>query len=790
MSSRRKKNKSPQASQPRPSAPVPSGGGNRRWRWAALGAVALGLAGYFAVNRPPTPRPTAQPAPAGVTPGETDEQVFATYAGSSSCRECHAEQFKLWEHSHHALAERPVSAALDRTAFEPARQFKHGTQTSEALTTNGQLTLVTLGAENRKVPHRPDRALGADPLVQYLIAGRGGRWQTSELAFDPHRKEWFDVYGDEDRVTGEWGHWTGRGMTWNSMCASCHNTRLRKNYDPATDSYRTRAAEVAVGCESCHGPMRAHNDWQRKHAGAASKPATDPTVTRFSRDQMLHTCAPCHARRSELTGDFKPGDSFFDHFSLTIPDEGDVYYPDGQVRDEDYEFTSFLSSRMHSAGVRCVDCHEPHSSKTRAPGNLLCLTCHAGAPPTVPGLPSIPKIDPIAHSHHRSETEPGGRCVDCHMPLTTYMQRHPRRDHGFTIPDPLLTKQFGIPNACNRCHQDKNADWSLGHVEQWYGDKMNRPSRSRAQWVAMARTNAPSSPANLERLLQAETNSLWRAVGVGLARRWINEPAVTETILRHLTAADPLVRATAGQSLEPLAAQPGSRAAAAVKNLLRDKSRNVRVAAAWALRASLETNSPAGQDLLRHFAQTGDQPGGLMQQGTFYFDRGSPPVAAEFYRRATEWDPRSAPPHHELAVVLSQMGRAEEAVASLRTALKLAPNEAEYHYKLGLALNEAGDTAGTIAALEQAVKLDPGHAPAWYNLGLAYNAQNRSGDALGALQRAGAAEPTSARIPYARATILLRLNRRDEARQALRATLAIDPNHPQARSAWQELGPN
>ena len=34
------------------------------------------------------------------------------------------------------------------------------------------------------------------------------------------------------------------------------------------------------------------------------------------------------------------------------------------------------------------------------------------------------------------------------MPVTTYMQRHPRHDHGFTIPDPLLTKQFGTPNAC------------------------------------------------------------------------------------------------------------------------------------------------------------------------------------------------------------------------------------------------------------------------------------------------------------------------------------------------------
>ncbi len=70
-----------------------------------------------------------------------------------------------------------------------------------------------------------------------------------------------------------------------------------------------------------------------------------------------------------MTGDFKPGDSFFDHYALTVVDETDTFYPDGQVRDEDYEFTSFLASKMHAAGVRCVDCHDPHSAKTIATGD-------------------------------------------------------------------------------------------------------------------------------------------------------------------------------------------------------------------------------------------------------------------------------------------------------------------------------------------------------------------------------------------------------------------------------------
>src|SRR5437867_2804453 len=110
-----------------------------------------------------------------------------------------------------------------------------------------------------------------------------------------------------------------------------------------------------------HGPMAEHNTWQTKHPNQSG----DPMLRRINREQMFFVCGSCHSRRAELTGDFHPGENFFDHYALTIPDETDLFYPDGQVRDEDYEFTSFLGSRMRAAGVRCIDCHEPHSARTR-----------------------------------------------------------------------------------------------------------------------------------------------------------------------------------------------------------------------------------------------------------------------------------------------------------------------------------------------------------------------------------------------------------------------------------------
>jgi hypothetical protein len=229
-------------------------------------------------------------------------------------------------------------------------------------------------------------------------------------------------------------------MNWNDMCASCHNTRVRKDYDPASDTYHTTMAELTVGCEACHGPLKAHVDWQQQYGKSSKK---DPTLPKFNRQQVLENCGFCHARRTDLTGDFKPGDSFFDHQSLAIVDQSDHYYPDGQVREEDYEFAAFLGSRVHANGVYCLDCHNAHSMKTVLPDNWLCLRCHNGS------YTNAPIIDPVAHSHHQvfgydsngklvntdlmsykpKETkETGGERANCHMP----QRRHTCNSIGVT----------------------------------------------------------------------------------------------------------------------------------------------------------------------------------------------------------------------------------------------------------------------------------------------------------------------------------------------------------------------
>jgi len=763
--------------------------GTRRPLLAILtvAAVAGGVATFIGRHRgdqattrtaPATTSRTAAPRDPIVPP---DDEIHAKYASSATCRECHAAEYQAWLESNHGLAERELRNDMDGPAFTTRRTLEHGGGVSETfLDADGLAKILTRGFGGERHAYPVARVIGNRPLRQFMIPGPRGRMQVCDVSYEPKTDEWFDVFGNDKREPGDWGHWTGQAMNWNSMCAACHNTRVRKNHDAKTDSYRTRMAEMSVGCESCHGPMKDHVDWQRRHPPGSG--ATDPTARRMPHDRMLETCGACHARRGEITGDLVPGEPFADHFSLTVTDETDIYHPDGQVRDENFEYASFLSSRMHHAGVRCIDCHDPHSGKRLMPGNQLCMRCHDGS-----GAMSAPVIDPVAHSRHAPDS-PGNDCTSCHMPQTTYMQRHPRHDHGFTIPDPLLTKHFGTPNACNRCHTDQDADWALRHTDAWYGERMNRPTRERAFLIARARQGEASARDGLIALLRDEPIAAWRASACHLLERWSMQPQAAAALTRALSDASPLVREAAVHSLMHRCRAGDSATGAAVRPLLDDPLRAVRVAAAWVLAGEVDLDSRAGRELVHMLDHNADNPTGRMRLGQFAHLRGDQESAIAHIRKAIDIDRNSALAHHDLAILLSSVGRMSDALAALREAVRLEPEMAEYRFKLGLAHGETGNTRDAAAALAEAVRIDPAHARAWYNLGLALSAMDQPREAIEALRRAESAEPSDPAIPYARATIHARLGERAEAVVAADRAIALAPDFEDARHLRQSLG--
>ena len=81
--------------------------------------------------------------------------------------------------------------------------IKHGTQTSHAEKQGDKYIITTASRDGQMQAFVPDRALGVFPLWQYIIPTSNGASQLTELAWDPAKKEWFDVYGEEDRKPGE-----------------------------------------------------------------------------------------------------------------------------------------------------------------------------------------------------------------------------------------------------------------------------------------------------------------------------------------------------------------------------------------------------------------------------------------------------------------------------------------------------------------------------------------------------------------------------------------------------------
>ena len=123
------------------------------------------------------------------------------------------------------------------------------------------------------------------------------------------------------------------------------------------------------------------------------------------------------------------------------------------------------------------------------------------------------------------------------MPQTQFMQRHRRHDHGFTTPDPLLTEQIGVPNACNRCHADKDAAWALAAADKWYGSKLDRPARKRAQAIAAARHGETFAKSLLLAMLNdPATTFYWKSACVHLLGQWAADPEIHAALLEQLHA--------------------------------------------------------------------------------------------------------------------------------------------------------------------------------------------------------------------------------------------------------------
>ena len=785
--------------------------------WHAAAVLAVAFAGACAPPGDDGPRQSRDIDASGVA-----------YVADADCATCHQPELEAWTGSHHDLAMQVATPETVLGDFGDAAFTHHGV-TSRFFRRGDRFFVNTEGPDGAPDDFELTHTLGVEPLQQYLAPFPGGRLQSLPIAWDTARKRWFHLYPDERIEPDDPLHWTGRYQTWNLQCAACHSTDLRKGYDVDSDTYDTTWAEIDVGCQACHGPGERHvalagggefpvggggdeggvpagggrdgdgdpaddgGDGDSVPTGAGGSRAA-PTggwglVAPFPADDPapeLDACAPCHSRREQLTPVAAHGGPLLDDFLPARLAEG-LYHPDGQILDEVYVYGSFVQSRMHAAGVRCTDCHDPHRLTLRADGNATCTQCHRERP--VDRFPTLTpgRYDTPAH-HHHEQGSPGAQCVSCHMPDRTYMVVDPRRDHGFRVPRPDLSAALGTPNPCTGCHEDRDDAWAAAAVAGWSDAPppphfapafaAGRAGDAAAQPELAALAADPDHPA----IVRATALELLRPLGrtgVDASRAALDDP-------------DPLVRATAAGGLDPLGL-PARREA--LEPLLADPVRAVRVEAARVLAEAWSGDGPpapgdplaaAAAEYLDAQAAVADMAPARLGLGVVRERQGAQEQAEAEYRASLALDPRFTPARFNLANLLNAQGRNPEAETVLRRGIDHDPDEPELHYSLGLLLAEEGRLDEAIESLAEAA-VPTARARVHYNYGLALQLAGRLDEAEAALREARQRDDRDPDVVLALARLLMDRQRWSEAEELATALVRLVPGAPGPQRLLNEI---
>jgi len=158
-------------------------------------------------------------------------------------------------------------------------------------------------------------------------------------------------------------------------------------------------------------------------------------------------------------------------------------------------------------------------------------------------------------------------------------------------------------------------------------------------------------------------------------------------------------------------------------------------------------------------------------------NRGEFERAVGLYRKGLEFHPEDGDLHGGLGSLLLQMGRVDEAIVELETAVKLKADSA-ICVIWGLAVSAKGDSAGAIKHFNKAIRINPNNAEAHYNLGNVYLSQNRLAMAAGEYKKAIQARPNYVKAYGNLAVTLAQMGAIDEAINCLRHIVVLEPNNP------------
>ena len=694
--------------------------------------------------------PTSKPR--DLKTSEPQNQGTTDYLGSASCEKCHQADYAGWKNSLHIKMTRPVADATVVGDFREGTKFADHDRSYQFGTKDGKPWISIAFGGNAPETFTVAYTLGAKRFQGYLAKLPEGRIFVLPVFWHVTTKRWVDW--KEITPIPDGAH--GIRQIWNLNCFNCHATNIVQGYDINDQAYKSTWTEMGIGCEACHGPGRPHVElmeaWEKD---PASKPKYENSPSNRQLSAVLKTlsyksaeprrvydtCAYCHGNKRNAFVGFRAGDRYEDYatpfvVSEPIPDndrQGE-FWPDGRPSRFNRSQALALSGCFNAGAITCTNCHLAHGSPNEyslkvnindgAHGDELCTQCH-----TTPKPGTRPQASAIApafagaglqsHTFHAPQSD-GSRCINCHMGDVNIRLLTRRRDHTFQPPVPENTAQFGIPNACTSCHDDRSPEWAAKQMNEWWGDDARR---SKSAWQAGVMYRAGSGDGStlpdlakiaidrsqgfiiragaadyIGRLVsesrsgkpqdtaaQSQTSFDIRSGGRASAARKAVVVDVTPAIVNALIGAasdpEPVVRASAVHALGAIGDR--QRSLAPILARLVDQARVVRAKAAEVLASFgvVQLPGPAGEALTK--AQNEyilsldtfpDSASNHAAKGWLEAERGNVVSARDALNKATEVEPNLAFAWVVKGVLLAREGKFAEAVEMWKKARSIEPS--------------------------------------------------------------------------------------------------------------------
>jgi len=150
-------------------------------------------------------------------------------------------------------------------------------------------------------------------------------------------------------------------------------------------------------------------------------------------------------------------------------------------------------------------------------------------------------------------------------------------------------------------------------------------------------------------------------------------------------------------------------------------------------------------------------------------------MAVDHFEESLALDPEYSDAHLNLGLAFADLGRIDDALREMRTAVELAPDDAYTRHELAaLLMDELADYRAAIPHLKEVVRLEPEEYEGHLDLGICYAQKGFCDEALRCYQRSAELKPDDVLVAYNLAGLHAQWNKPEPSLEHLRRALALD----------------